>query len=334
MALRIFVSYAREDRAIARSLCDDLSIVRYDAFIDDELSGGHAWWDTLLERIRSCDVFLPILSTHWLDSVPCRLEAQYAIELDRNLLPVAIEEVSPRLMPAPIAETQWVRYERVDKASALRLVAAIENLDPIRPLPDPLPVQPSVPISYLTRLQERVTVDSELARTEQELLLVELRRLAEVGDERDDVLFLATRFRSRHDLNIRVAGDLDDLIAALRGARRADEIMAPPQPSGPPAPIGPADVASSAPLLPDLPWLPPPPQVPAKSGNAKIVAAYVLATIAILVVPIVFGPIAIILANSARKAGNSHARTALIYAVAATVVGFVLGVLVTAAGGG
>jgi hypothetical protein len=334
MALKIFVSYAREDRAVARSLCDDLSIVHYDTFMDDELSGGHAWWDTLLERIRSCDVFLPILSTHWLDSVPCSLEAQYAIELDRNLLPVAIEEVSPRLMPAPIAETQWVNYERVDKASALRLVAAIENLDPIRPLPDPLPVPPPVPISYLTRLQERVTVDSELARTEQELLLVELRRLAEVGDERDDVLFLATRFRSRHDLNVRVASDLDDLIAVLRGAREADETIEPPRPPGPPAPPRPADVARWAPPLPDPSWPPPAPRLPARSGNAKIVAAYVLATIAVLVFPIVFGPIAILLANSARRAGNPHARTALIYAVAATVVGFVLGALVNAVGGG
>ena len=69
-------------RAACRSDCAD---------IDSQLHGGEDWWAGILERIRSCDVFLSVVSQSSLDSEACRIEREYARQIDRTIIPVALE---------------------------------------------------------------------------------------------------------------------------------------------------------------------------------------------------------------------------------------------------
>ena len=71
------------------------------------------------------------------------------------------------------------------------------------------------------------------------------------------------------------------------------------------------------------------PAAPAERvGSGFSIAAFVLAAIAVLVLPVVFGLLAIIFGAVAMRRGEPRGRLALILAVAGTVVGFALGVLV------
>ena len=55
--MTIFVSYARKDEAAVRALHEDIERAKRDAWFDRDLDGGQAWWNTILEQIRACDLF-------------------------------------------------------------------------------------------------------------------------------------------------------------------------------------------------------------------------------------------------------------------------------------
>ena len=61
------------------------------------------------------------------------------------------------------------------------------------------------------------------------------------------------------------------------------------------------------------------------SGNAYSTTAIVLAVIALWVFPIVFGPIAIVLASVGKSKGEPRAQNALIWAVVGTIAGMIFG---------
>ena len=316
MTKRVFISYSRDDQPMVQQLSDDLRAVGHCVFIDTELSGGQAWWSQLLGKIRDCDVYMPILSSKWLASRPCGLESDYAAKLSRPFLPVQLGDVSPRLFRPEIAETQWVPYQPSDKSAALRLVGALAVLPDAPPLPNELPLPPDVPIAYLNKLRDKVLVSHDLTRQEQELLLAEFRRRASNSDDHDELLLLLRQFRSRDDLNVHVAADIERLIAR----------------------IGAEAEASQTPFYTSSPSKsqPPPPKhdsaEPAVSNTAtgKILAAYVLAVISILFAPIVFGPTAIVLAVKAKKEGDSRARVAFVVAILAMTIGMIFGLVLVA----
>ena len=82
--MRIFVCYARKDRSAVEAMVRDLGSGRTPDWIDNELTGGQAWWDTILGQIRACDLYVLALSPESLRSRACRLELQYALAVRRN----------------------------------------------------------------------------------------------------------------------------------------------------------------------------------------------------------------------------------------------------------
>jgi hypothetical protein len=56
--VRIFVSYARRDRDAVDLLLQDMRRARHDVWVDEELTGGQSWWDTILGTIRGADLFV------------------------------------------------------------------------------------------------------------------------------------------------------------------------------------------------------------------------------------------------------------------------------------
>ena len=76
---RAFLSYSREDKAAVESLERDLEECGLDVWIDSDLTGGQAWWELILERIRGCECFLFALSPDSLDSEACEREFTYAL---------------------------------------------------------------------------------------------------------------------------------------------------------------------------------------------------------------------------------------------------------------
>ena len=117
--LTIFLSYARLDAAPVRALAGDLRALSNTVWLDEEVSGGQAWWDHILEQIRACDMFVFALSPAALESVSCHRESEYAAALGEPVLPVLVAEGVPiaQLRPA-LATIQYVDYrERTSDAS-------------------------------------------------------------------------------------------------------------------------------------------------------------------------------------------------------------------------
>jgi hypothetical protein len=210
----IFISYVREDLSQVLLLVDHLTQAGHQAWMDRQLTGGQSWWNELMRRIRECDVFLPVLSERFSNSVPCRRELAYALSLHRPLLPVQVQDsVEPALLPPQLSETQWVNYRTPSVESAIYLMRSLQALPSAPALPDPLPPQPEVPITYLDHLLEKIDSPDTLDRGEQIQLLADLKDHVG-GDEEESALRLLRRLRQRHDLLYSTAAEIDRVLAA------------------------------------------------------------------------------------------------------------------------
>ncbi len=147
---KAFISYNRDSQDMARNLVDDVKALGYTVWFDRELSGGQAWWDRILATIRDCDVFVFVLDPKGLNSVACQREFGYASALGKPVLPVLVADgVSTNLLPPELSRIQLIDYRKQDRQSAISLARALAGLPPAKPIPDPLPPPPEIPVSYL-----------------------------------------------------------------------------------------------------------------------------------------------------------------------------------------
>jgi hypothetical protein len=108
--MRTFVSYASITRREITALVKDIEDLGYAAWFDQELTGGHAWWQTILNSIEQSDVFIFALTPQALDSYPCRLEYEYAQAIGKRILPVMLTQVNTNFLPPALSEIQYVDF--------------------------------------------------------------------------------------------------------------------------------------------------------------------------------------------------------------------------------
>ena len=208
--MRIFISYAREDQAAVEELSADLERARVQVWMDEELIGGEAWWDTVLEQIRSCELYIFALSPNSVRSRACQAQLDYAIALSRPLLPVLIRDVAIQLAHPAIVRTQMVDYRKRSMESLLALMAVVANRPPAPPLPDPLPEAPTTPLSYMNEFRELVDAP-DLTYQKQAHLLLDLKGYLDRDEERDIALQLIRGLRQRRDISYSIAREIDQL---------------------------------------------------------------------------------------------------------------------------
>lgn len=284
--MALFISYSRQDAADLSELAAALHRSRQDVWIDQELGGGDAWWNTICERIRACDVLVVALSNHWLRSKPCQAELRYAQALNKPILPVRIGPVD-NMRVNSLAELQIVDYETPTAQSGVELITAVHVLTAQpRSLPDPLPEQPAVPYGYLMRLGDAMA-DKEISPQQQLQMLVELKAgLDEDGDDpsaRSDIAQLMRMLRMRHDVTFRTRTEIDNVLASLEPA------SAPPEPEPPAVPK-----AAAVPATP----------TPQRGGAAAMTSKrWIIVGAAVAVVAVAIG--AVLLTTSRGSAGSA-----------------------------
>ena len=208
----IFISYNREDEDKTRALVSDMQGLDHAVWFDQALSGGQNWWDKILESIRKCDIFVFILSVESLDSSACRREYNYASELGKTILPILIGEgVSINRLPPVLSKLQIIDYRKQDRNAAFQLVKALASAKIFQALPDPLPIPPEVPLSYLGSLTQQIDSTPDLSYGEQSVLLVDLRRGLEDPGSSDDARVLLGKLRKRRDLFAIIGEEIDKL---------------------------------------------------------------------------------------------------------------------------
>ena len=117
----VFLSHARADQSAAESIRDALDRAGVDVIIVEDDSPVEDKSEKKLRRIISeCSLFVPVISEHsmtprrrffqkeWVDTI---LEARRNVNSGRFILPVAIDDTSPRaaVMPKVFGELEWER---------------------------------------------------------------------------------------------------------------------------------------------------------------------------------------------------------------------------------
>jgi hypothetical protein len=214
--VNIFISYNRQTKAITKALVEDVETLGHTVWFDQELSGGQAWWDQILSMIRRCDLFVFVLDPAALNSVACKREYGYAADLRKPILPILVSEgVSTNLLPPSLSQIEFVDYREQDHTAALRLARAFSAVPPPAALPDPLPVPPEAPISYLGSLAVKLETTSPLTYEEQSALFVDLTKGLRDPQTADDTRTLLETFRKRRDLIAGIAEEIDKLLEGL-----------------------------------------------------------------------------------------------------------------------
>ena len=61
----VFLSYASQDAEAAQKICEALRAAGIDVWFDQsELRGGDAWDQSIRKQIKTCALFVPIISIH------------------------------------------------------------------------------------------------------------------------------------------------------------------------------------------------------------------------------------------------------------------------------
>src|SRR5262249_28371848 len=104
---------------------------------------------------------------------------------------------------------------------------AFSTVPPPAAIPDPLPVPPEAPLSYLGSLAAKLETTSLLTYEEQSVLVFDLRRGLRDPETADDTRSLLKTFRKRRDLLASIAEEIDELFKGLRETSSAQ--AAPPK---------------------------------------------------------------------------------------------------------
>ena len=117
----VFLSYASEDAEAAKRICEALRAAGIDVWFDQsELRGGDVWDQMIRRQIKTCALFMPVLSrnTHDRDEGYFRLEWKLAVDrchlmaADKLfLLPIVVDDTpeDDARVPERFREVQWLR---------------------------------------------------------------------------------------------------------------------------------------------------------------------------------------------------------------------------------
>jgi TolB-like protein len=115
----IFLSYTTEDAGPARRLCAALHAAGIEVWFDQsELRGGDAWDATIRKQIRSCALFIPLISANSQARAEGYFRLEWKLAVDRShlmaadkafLLPVVIDNTrdGDARVPDRFRELQW-----------------------------------------------------------------------------------------------------------------------------------------------------------------------------------------------------------------------------------
>jgi TolB-like protein/Flp pilus assembly protein TadD len=117
----VFMSYASEDAAAADRICQALRAAGIEVWFDrSELRGGDAWDAAIRRQIKSCALFVPIISVNTHARAEGYFRLEWKLAVDRShlmapdkpfLLPAAIDATpqSDERIPDRFRELQWTR---------------------------------------------------------------------------------------------------------------------------------------------------------------------------------------------------------------------------------
>lgn len=126
----VFISYASEDADAAQRICANLRTAGIEVWFDQsELRGGDIWDAAIKQQIKTCALFIPIISQNTRSRTEGYFRFEWKLAIDRShlmaadrsfLVPVAIDAThdSDARVPDKFREVQWWRLPGAEASSA------------------------------------------------------------------------------------------------------------------------------------------------------------------------------------------------------------------------
>ena len=157
----VFLSYASQDSEAAQRICEALRAAGIQVWFDQSaLRGGDVWDQTIRKQIKSCALFIPVISrnTHNRDEGYFRLEWKLAVDRSHLmtgnktfLLPIAIDDTpeDDENVPDRFKDIHWTRLPAGETPPAfVELVHRLASPEPS--LGSTNAVSPAGPVSTAT----------------------------------------------------------------------------------------------------------------------------------------------------------------------------------------
>jgi TolB-like protein len=120
----VFLSYASQDAEAAQKICEALRAAGIKVWFDlSELRGGDAWDQSIRKQIKTCALFVPVISKHTHERAEGYFRLEWKLAVDRCylmsadkpfLVPVVIDDTpdDDERVPEKFREMQWTRLPR------------------------------------------------------------------------------------------------------------------------------------------------------------------------------------------------------------------------------
>ena len=107
----VFISYSRKDIAFARILNDMLQAKSLDSWIDwQDILPSDNWLAEVYAAIEAADTFVFLVSQTSIASEICSKELAHAIQNHKRLVPIAVQDVDPKVTPPAVSVLNWIFF--------------------------------------------------------------------------------------------------------------------------------------------------------------------------------------------------------------------------------
>ncbi|MDQ5980371.1 MAG: adenylate cyclase, partial [Verrucomicrobiota bacterium] len=234
----VFLSYAREDAEAARRIAEALRGFGIEVWFDmNELRGGDAWDSKIRGQIKSCALFMPLISQRTEERTEGYFRREWKLAVDRShdmaggrtfIVPVVIDDTpeAEAAVPEEFMRYQWTRLAGGEPSPDF--VAQIKRLleAPRKPM---LKVEHAKPPTLSPFLKEAA---------------------AKAWEEKEQAAATQKRSHSRWTWGALVAVIIGVAAAVMVGRKPAPAFPANPQPASP-APSSPLPAPAAKPPLAD-----------------------------------------------------------------------------------
>jgi len=207
--MHIFISYSRKDISIVDDFAKMLDHDRRDIFHDVSILGGEEWWDLILDKILQCDIFIFVLSKNSRNSDACLAELNWAVGLNRYILPIRIDRIDIHSIPV-LSRMQVLDYQASDLKSLKLIEQSIQSVRPRR-LPIDLPLRPPMPITRLDGIAQEIA-SKEISLVQQEKIIKDLQAYLDNPDTQIRALFILQELHGHPDIRKSISLHIDKML--------------------------------------------------------------------------------------------------------------------------
>lgn len=128
-SLRIFLSYNTKDKKEVGKIKNHLSYFGFEVFLaHEDITPTAQWQDEIKKNLKKCDIFIPVLTSNFMDSEWTNQEIGFAIALDKFIIPLQCEILPPGFLGTTQSLRRNIRKGSCENI-AEEIVSLVKNND-------------------------------------------------------------------------------------------------------------------------------------------------------------------------------------------------------------